>query len=169
MALFDFTKPAAHSAASSRQSGAEPAQPSHDAAPLPSQTEPSEAIEALCQLRLALDFATARQALTRKHMIQAQTKLERGYQQCQFARRVESRLLNQRAQRRNQDSSEAMAQLQSQLTLQAEHIASLEERILGIQDQLAQIEGFTAAPPSSPCSALMPPGLWSRFTGQIEL
>ncbi len=166
MALFDFTKPAAPAASSSRPE-AEPAKPSNAAAPV--QPEPSQALESLNQLRLALDFATARQALTRKHMVKAQAKRDRWYQQAQFAKRAESRILNQRAQRRDQDSNEAIVQIQSQLTAQAEHIASLEERILEIQDQLAQIEGFTAAPPSSPCSALMPPGLRSRFTGQIEL
>ena len=167
MALFDFTRPAASAASSSSRPKAEPVQPK--SAAVPAQPEPSQALESLNQLRLALDFATARQALTRKHMVQAQAKRDRWYQQAQFAKRAESRVLNQRAQRRDQDSNEAIAQLQSQLTAQAEHIASLEERILAIQDQLAEVEGFTAAPPSSPCSALMPPSLRSRFTGQIEL
>lgn len=168
MALFDFTKPAANPAASSSsRPEAAAAQPSNAAAP--AQPESSQALESLSQLRLALDFATARQALARKHMVKAQAKRDRSYQQSQFAKRAESRILHQRAQRRDQDSSEAIVQLQSQLTTQAEHIASLEERILEIQDQLAQLEGFTATPPSSPCSALMPPGLRSRFTGQIEL
>ena len=164
MALFDFTKPAAPS--SSRPEAA--AAKSSNAAD-PVQPEPSDVLESLSQLRLALDFATARQALTRKHMVQAQAKRDRYYQQSQFAKRAESRILNQRSQRRNQDSSEAIAQLQSQLTVQAEHIASLEERILAIQDELARIEGFTAAAPTHPSSAFMPPGMMERFTGQIEL
>ncbi len=168
MALFDFIKPAADStASSSSRPKAALAKPSHAAATAP--PEPSQAIESLSQLRLALDFATARQVLTRKHMVKAQAKRDHWYQQSKFAKRAESRILNQRAHRRDQDSGEAIAQLQSQLTDQAEHIASLEERILEIQDQLANLEGFTATPPSSPCSALMPPGLRSRFTGQIEL
>ncbi len=167
MALFDFTKPAAQR--SSRPQTPEASSSSAAAAPFLSTTELNETTESLNQLRLALDFATARQALTRKHLSQAQVRRDRGYQQSQFANRTESNVLRQRAQRHEQDNNEAIQQLITQLTAQAEQIASLEERILTIQDQLAQIEGFTAAPPSSPCSALMPPGLMERFTGQIEL
>jgi len=157
MAFFDFNKSAACSA-------------SEDADRSPAaQLDYSQALESLNQLRIALDFAAARQALTRKHMAQAQAKRDRWYQQSQFAERSESKVLRQRAQRRDEDSHAALAQLQAQLIAQAEQIASLEERILAIQAQLAQAEGFVVAPPSSPRSALMSPWLMERFTGNLEL
>lgn len=170
MALFDSTQSAAQPAkpASSRPEAVAPVQSDKELSDsASSQTDASKAIESLSQLRLALDFATARQALTRKQMVQAQAKRDRW--QSQFAQRAESRVLRQRAQRRDQDSNEAIAQLQAQLTAQAQQIDSLAQRILALQDELAHLEGFSAEAPTSPCTAFMPPGLMERFTGQIEL
>jgi exonuclease VII large subunit len=183
MALFDFTTPAAkrahrpapasksaHPTASSRdQNVSQNVSQAGNSAPATASSQLEQASESLTQLRLALDFALARQALTRKHLNLAQEKRDRCYQQSQFAQRAENRVQRQRAQRRDQDSSEALTQLQQQLVDQAQQITSLEDRILAIQDQLAQAEGFTAAPPSSLPSAFMPPNLMERFTGQIEL
>jgi predicted DNA-binding WGR domain protein len=184
MALFDFTSPAAkrahrlapppssdHQATTRSRAQGSPqgvSQASHADAPTASP-QVEQASERLTQLRLALDFALARQALTRKHLTLAQEKRDRGYQQSQFAQRAENRVQRQRAQRSNQDSHEALAQLQQQWVDQAQHITSLEERILAIQEQLAQAEGFTTAPPGSLPSAFMPASLMERFSGQIEL